>query len=346
MSRIAILLLSLVLALAALAGAAWYAMTRMPVQMPDGAVRVVVPKGATVRSTAAELRARGIEVIPAMMLLRYRVRGLDGQLKAGTYDFAAPQTIDSLLDKIVAGDTVVATVRFIEGWTFRQMRAAIDAHPDLQRDTAGLDDAEILHRIGAAESHPEGLFMAETYGFAPGTSDLEIYRQAYRMLQRRLAEAWENRQPDLPLRTPYEALVLASIIEKETGQADERAMVAAVFVNRLRIGMMLQSDPTTIYGLGDSFDGNLRKRDLQADTPYNTYTRAGLPPSPIALPGAASIEAALNPAGIPALYFVARGDGTSQFSNNLTEHNRAVARYQLGRKQGNAGQGSQSAGRK
>lgn len=346
MSRIAILLLSLILALAALAGAAWYAMTRMPVQMPDGTVRVVVPKGATVRSTAAELRARGIDVIPAMMLLRYRLRGLDGQLKAGTYDFAAPQTIDSLLDKIAAGDTVVATVRFIEGWTFRQMRAAIDAHPDLQRDTAGLDDAEILRRIGAADSHPEGLFMAETYGFAPGTSDLEIYRQAYRMLQRRLAEAWENRQPDLPLRTPYEALVLASIIEKETGQADERAMVAAVFVNRLRIGMMLQSDPTTIYGMGDSFDGNLRKRDLQADTPYNTYTRAGLPPSPIALPGAASIDAALNPAGIPALYFVARGDGTSQFSNNLTEHNRAVARYQLGRKQGNAGQGSQSAGRK
>jgi len=300
--------------------------------MPEGAVRVLVPKGANVRSAAAALRERGIEVSPTLMLLRYRLRGLDGQLKAGTYEFSSPQTIDTLLDKMVSGETVVETIRFIEGWTFRQMRAAIDAHPELQRDTAGLSDAEVLKRIGAEESHPEGLFMPETYRFSPGVSDLEIYRQAYRLMKRKLSEAWERRQPDLPIDSPYAALVLASIVEKETGRPEERPKIAAVFVNRLRIGMMLQSDPTTIYGLGDRFDGNLRKRDLQADTPYNTYTRGGLPPTPIALPGLASIEAVLAPADIKALYFVSRGDGTSEFSNNLADHNRAVARYQLGRK--------------
>lgn len=332
MPRLKTLLFLALLAAAIALAAGWYAVERAPVPMPEGKVRVVVPKGAHVRAAAAALREQGIAVSPTLMFARYRMRGLDGQLKAGTYEFSAPQTIDSLLDRLVSGDTVVETIRFVEGWTFRQMRAAIDAHPELKRDSAGLDDAEILKRIGADEQHPEGLFMPETYGFAPGTSDLEIYRQAYRLMKRKLAEVWEKRQPGLPIADPYQALVLASIVEKETGKPEERGKVAAVFVNRLRIGMMLQSDPTTIYGLGDRFDGNLRKRDLQADTPYNTYTRGGLPPTPIALPGAASIEAVLAPADIKALYFVARGDGTSEFSNNLADHNRAVARYQLGRK--------------
>ncbi|NLD70187.1 MAG: endolytic transglycosylase MltG [Limnobacter sp.] len=331
MSRSKFLLLSAALAIVAGLGFGWYLIERA-VPMPEGTVRVSVPKGANVRTVAARLREQGIAVSPQLLLLRYRMRGLDGQLKAGTYEFAAPQTIDSLLDKIALGDTVVASVRFIEGWTFRQMRAAIEAHPDLASDTAGLNDAEIMKRIGADRSEPEGLFMPDTYTFSPGVSDLDIYRQAYRALERQLNEAWERRAPDLPLKSPYEALILASIVEKETGRPEDRGQVAGVFVNRLRIGMLLQSDPTTIYGLGERFDGNLRRSDLRADTPYNTYTRKGLPPTPIALVSAASLEAALNPADTRALYFVARGDGSSHFSNTLAEHNRAVARYQLGRK--------------
>ena len=332
MPRLRSLLLLAVLAAALIYGGARYAFERAEVPMPAGETRVVIEKGSSVRAVAAALSASGIEVSPELLLARYRWRGLDGQLKAGTYAFRAPQTIDSLLDRIVSGDTLLETIRFVEGWTFRQMRAAIDAHPGLKRDTQGLDDTEILKRIGADEAHPEGLFMPETYVFAPGTSDLQIYRQAYQLMKSRLAAAWETRQPDLPIKEPYHALVLASIVEKETGQAIERPKVAAVFVNRMRIGMMLQSDPTTIYGMGERFDGNLRRRDLREDTPYNTYTRGGLPPTPIALPGLASIEAVLNPADIKALYFVARGDGTSQFSDNLADHNRAVARFQLGRK--------------
>jgi UPF0755 protein len=331
MSRFKSFLLLVVLVGAGLAAYGWYAMRHLPVEMSQDPARVVVPKGANVRAVASELRKQGVDVSSTLMLLRYRLRGLDGQLKAGTYQFTAPQTIDTLLDKLVAGDTVIASVRFIEGWTFRQMRDAIERHPELERDSKALDDAEILRRIGAEEKHPEGLFMPETYAFAPGASDLDIYRRAYELLQRSLAQAWEKRQPDLPLRTPYEALILASIIEKETGRDEERAKVAAVFVNRLRKGMMLQSDPTTIYGMGERFDGNLRRGDLRADTPYNTYTRKGLPPTPIALPGIASIEAALNPADIRALYFVSRGDGTSEFSNDLAAHNRAVARHQVRR---------------
>jgi UPF0755 protein len=332
MSRFSRLLILVFLVAAGLIAYGWYSVRHLPLEMPHEAVRVVVPKGANVRSVAAALRKQGVEVSPTMMLVRYRMRGLDGQLKAGTYQFAPPQTVDTLLDRLVAGDTVIAHVRFIEGWTFRQMRQAIEQHGELERDTVGLESAEILRRIGAKESHPEGLFMPETYAFAPGASDLEIYRRAYELLQRRLEQAWEKRQADLPLRTPYEALILASIIEKETGRPQERTKVAAVFINRLRKGMMLQSDPTIIYGLGERFDGNLRRRDLRADTPYNTYTRTGLPPTPIALPSIASIEAALDPADIKALYFVARGDGSSEFSNDLASHNRAVARYQLGRR--------------
>ena len=291
-------------------------------------MRYTVPKGAGVRTIATGLRGQGIDVSPTRLWLWYKLRRDDGRLKAGTYAFAAPLTVDGLLDKLVRGDVLVTEIRFIEGWTFRQMRAAIDAHPDLGHDTKTLSETDLLGRLGATEQRAEGLFSPDTYAFSPGASDLEIYRQAYRKQQQALQAAWEARDPVLPYRSAYEALVLASIVEKETGQKSERDKVAAVFVNRLRRGMMLQSDPTTIYGLGDRFDGNLRKRDLQADTAYNTYTRAGLPPTPIALPGKASIDAALKPADVPALYFVARGDGTSEFSNDLTSHNRAVSRYQ------------------
>lgn len=322
-------LLILMLMLAAGAGAwGWYAFTVQPLTFAASPVRFTVPRGASVRTVAADLRAQGVDISPMRLWLWYKLRRYDGRLKAGTYGFAAPLTVDELLGKLVRGDVLLTDIRFIEGWTFRQMREAVDAHPDLVHDTRELAEPALLGLIGAQESRAEGLFFPDTYTFSPGTSDVEIYRQAYRRQQQALRAAWEARDPSLPYATPYEALVMASIVEKETGRAADRAKVAAVFVNRLRRGMLLQSDPTTIYGMGERFDGNLRKRDLQADSVYNTYTRAGLPPTPIALPGRASLEAALAPADTNALYFVARGDGTSEFSDDLSSHNRAVARYQ------------------
>ncbi|MCZ2095111.1 MAG: endolytic transglycosylase MltG [Anaerolineae bacterium] len=306
----------------------WHAFMVRPLEFASSPVRYTVPKGASVRAVAAGLRALGVGVSPTQLWLWYKLRRYDGRLKAGTYGLAAPLTVDALLDKLVRGDVLLTEIRFIEGWTFRQMRDAVDAHPDLAHDTRGLAEATLLGLVGAQESRAEGLFFPDTYAFSPGVSDVEIYRQAYRRQQLALRAAWEARDPSLPYATPYEALVLASIVEKETGRAADRDKIAAVFVNRLRRGMMLQSDPTTIYGMGERFDGNLRKRDLQADSAYNTYTRAGLPPTPIALPGKASIEAALAPANVSALYFVARGDGTSEFSDDLSSHNRAVSRYQ------------------
>jgi UPF0755 protein len=226
-------------------------------------------------------------------------------------------------------DVLLKDIRFTEGWSFRQMRAAIRQHPDLAHDTAALTDRDLLDKLGATEQSAEGLFFPSTYFFSPGASDMDVYRQAHRLLRKLLDEAWTNRAAGLPLKDAYQALILASIVEKETGRESDRDKVAAVFVNRLRRGMMLQSDPTTIYGMGENFDGNLRKRDLQTATPYNTYTRTGLPPTPIALPGKASLVAATQPASIGSLYFVARGDGTSEFSDDLGAHNRAVQRFQL-----------------
>ncbi|MBX9694986.1 MAG: endolytic transglycosylase MltG, partial [Cyanobacteria bacterium] len=221
-----------------------------------------------------------------------------------------------------------AEIVFVEGKTFRQIRSLLDSHPDVRHDSAGLSDGDILVRIGASEPHPEGLFFPDTYLFAKQSSDLDILRRAYRAMQARLAAEWNSRDPSVPYAGPYEALIMASIVEKETGQPADRLKVAAVFVNRLKKGMLLQTDPTVIYGMGERFDGNIRKYDLTTDTPYNTYTRTGLPPTPIALPGQASIQAALHPPASDLYYFVARGDGSSEFSRNLDEHNRAVAKYQ------------------
>jgi UPF0755 protein len=217
----------------------------------------------------------------------------------------------------------------IEGWTFAQFRAAIDASPDLRHETAKLEDSQIMARLQAPESQPEGLFFPDTYLFAKGSSDVAVLRRAYHAMQRHLRAEWETRDPKAPYATPYEALIMASIIEKETGKPSERDLIGGVLVNRLRIGMRLQADPTIIYGLGTSFDGNLKKSHLLEDGPYNTYTRAGLPPTPIAMPGLASVRAALKPAKTDALYYVSRGDGSSHFSRNLDEHNRAVTKYQL-----------------
>ena len=219
-------------------------------------------------------------------------------------------------------------VRFIDGWTFKQMRAALDAHEAIKHDTQGMSNEALARKLGIPDALPEGWFFPETYHFSRGATDLSILRRAHKLMQTHLNAQWAKRAGDLPLATPYEALILASIVEKETGKAADRAVVASVFVNRLRINMRLQTDPTVIYGMGEAFDGNLRRRDLQADTPWNTYTRGGLPPTPIAMPGLASLQAALNPAASKMLYFVARGDGSSQFSRTLDEHNNAVNRYQ------------------
>jgi len=303
-----------------------------PLEQAQPELRVTIERGSSLRAIAAGLGAQGLSVNEALFWAAARVRGDAGRLKAGTYQIRSPSTMRELLDRMVRGDVLLAQVRFIEGWTFAQMRATIDQQPDLRHDTAGISETELLARIGADEKRAEGLFLPDTYHFAAGTSDVEIFRHAYRELREELEAAWKARAADLPYSEPYQALILASIVEKETGLDSERPKVAAVFVNRLRRGMALQSDPTTIYGLGAKFDGNLRKVDLLTDTPYNTYTRSGLTPTPIALPGRASIRAALDPAPIPALYFVSRGDGTSEFSDDLASHNRAVTRYQLKRR--------------
>jgi len=324
-----ILLLLLLLAGLGLAGGWW--LVQRPVPMPDGPADFTVSPGSTARSVARAMQEAGIGVEPELFYWLARLSGRAPQIKAGSYEIRDRVSTLALLDKLTAGDVSLRELRLTEGWTFAQVQAAIAAHPDLVHDTADLAPAEILARIGATESHPEGLFFPDTYLFDLRSSDLDLYRRAYREMKRRLEAAWAARPAGLPLETPYEALILASIIEKETGHPDDRTRVASVFANRLRIGMRLQTDPTVIYGIGPGFDGNLRRSDLERDTPYNTYTRAGLPPTPIAMPGQASIDAALQPADTKFLYFVARGDGTSVFSNSLQEHNRAVARYQLRR---------------
>jgi UPF0755 protein len=323
--RLAALLL---VALAVVAGLLIFTF-RQPLEMTRDRVELRIAAGASARGIARQARAAGISVNEHLFIAAARLTDATGHLRAGRYEIARGITLEGLLDKLRRGEVLREKLTIVEGWTVRDLRAALAAHADLRQDSARMSTAELLKAVGAAESHPEGLFAPDTYVFDPGSSDLELLRNAYRAQASRLAEAWAQRDPAVPLKTPYEALILASIVEKETGQASERGLVAGVFVNRLRRSMLLQTDPTVIYGLGEKFDGNLRKRDLLADGPYNTYTRAGLPPTPIALPGRAALQAALNPPATRALYFVARGDGTSAFSETLSEHNRAVARYQL-----------------
>jgi len=319
----------LVLALAAAGGFAWWA--HQPVGLSASPVEVIIKPSSGVASIGRQIQRGGVAMDPRLFQLLARATGHGADLKAGGYQFETGITPLEIIEKLVKGEVTHYVVTVIEGWEFRKMRAVVDANPALRHDTAGMSDADLMKAIGATEPSPEGLFFPDTYLFARGSSDVELYRHAYRAMQKRLNEAWNARAPDLPYKTPYEALVMASIVEKETGQAVERPMIAAVFINRLRKNMMLQTDPTVIYGVGESFDGNLRKKDLQTDTPYNTYTRTGLPPTPIALPGIASLAAATTPAPSDALYFVARGDGSSHFSNSLPEHNRAVDKYQRGK---------------
>ena len=317
-----------VAALLAAAGyAAWYAVT--PVAVDKLPADFELPPGIRFRGAAQRIDAAGVRVGRFQFELLARALGRDQDIKAGSYELAAAPTPLELLDKLTRGDVTQVELRFIEGWTFRQLRAALDAHPGLRHDLQGLPDAEVLRRIGAPEPHPEGLFFPDTYLFSRNTSDLRLLQRAYAAMRQHLAQEWAARDPSVPYRSPYEALIMASIVEKETGRAEDRDMVAGALANRLRAGMLLQVDPTVIYGLGEAFDGNLKRGHLQADSPYNTYLRPGLPPTPIAAPGLASLRAALHPARTQALYYVARGDGSSEFSRTLEEHNRAVRKYQL-----------------
>lgn len=322
--------LLLLLVAAAVAGAgAWWLNTPLPMA-GEQALELEVEPGTTPLGVAQAAAAAGVRVPPQLLRLWFRLSGKDRQIKAGNYEIPVGTTPLVLLQKLVRGDASMRTVTFIEGWNFRQVRAAL-AHADgLKPESEGMDDAALMAALGRPGVAPEGRFFPDTYAYAKGSSDLAVLRRALRQMDRRLEAAWAARAPDLPLKSEDEALTLASLVEKETGRAQDRAQIAGVFINRLRVGMLLQTDPSVIYGLGEKFDGNLRKRDLQADTPFNTYTRPGLPPTPIAMPGKAALLAAVQPEPTKALYFVARGDGSSEFSATLGEHNRAVNRYQRG----------------
>lgn len=314
--------------LAALAVGGFYYYENQTLVFTPSPLTFDLKAGSSLRAASRELAGLGVINLPLLFELSGRLRGNAPHIKAGNYEFESPVTPLQVLQKITRGDATQMSVRFIDGWTFRQVREALDRHEAVKHDTQGMSNEAVARRLGIPDGAPEGWFFPESYHFSRGASDLAILRRAHRLMQAQLNAQWPKRQASLPLATPYEALILASIVEKETGKAADRAMVASVFINRLRIGMRLQTDPTVIYGMGASFDGNLRRRDLQSDTAWNTYTRGGLPPTPIAMPGLASIQAALNPADSKMLYFVARGDGSSQFSRTLEEHNAAVNRFQ------------------
>ncbi len=311
---------------------AWtYSLVTTSVKLPATPYEFSIESGSSLRSIASQLA--DAEVLPNAwsFILLAHVTGYNASLKAGSYELVENLSPLQLLEYLVQGNVKRHQVTFIEGWTFSQFRQALDEHPAIRHDSVGLSDLEILRLIEANEPSAEGIFFPDTYFFLKNNSDVAILKRAYRAMQQHLETAWLSRQQSLPFKNQYEGLILASIVEKETGMESERSQIAGVFVNRLRQSMKLQTDPTVIYGMGNKFDGNLRKVDLQTDHPYNTYTRFGLPPTPIAMPGLASIRATFNPASTDALYFVAKGDGTSHFSATLAEHNRAVQKYQKNR---------------
>jgi UPF0755 protein len=328
---LALLSVSLLLALVGgLAGALWW--LQQPLALARSPVEVSIEPGASPREVAQAWVEAGVETHPRLLYEWFRWSGQSRAIRAGSYAVERGVTPRGLLDKMVRGDEVLSTLRLTEGWTFRQFRAELARAPNLKQTLAGASDEALMAAIGAPGMVPEGRFFPDTYAYSKGASDRLVLQRAYLAMKRRLDAAWAERSADTPLRSPDEALILASIVEKETGVAADRPHVAAVFLNRLRAGMPLQTDPSVIYGLGTAFDGNLRKRDLQRDTPYNTYTRAGLPPTPISMPGRAALLATVRPAQSNALYFVSRGDGSSEFSDSLTQHNRAVDKYQRRRK--------------
>jgi UPF0755 protein len=311
-----------------LAGGAYAWAVRYPLPLPQPTYAVTVKAGATLRSVARDLAAAGIIRADWVLVGLARATGVDRAIKAGNYEIASGTTLMGLLSKLTQGDVTQTGFTIVEGWNMHDLRAALKGNPAIKTTVADLPDGVLMQKIGASDSLPEGWFFPETYFIVDGTTDASLLARAYRLMQERLAMAWSARAEGLPLTSAYEALILASIVEKETGRAADRPLIAAVFINRLRQGMRLQTDPAVIYGLDERFDGNLHRRDLDTDQPFNTYTRDGLPPTPIAMPSQASLDAVLHPPPTPYLYFVSRGDGSSEFSVNIADHNRAVAKYQ------------------
>lgn len=312
-----------------LAGAcAWWLNSSLTLKAAS--VDLHIESGTSARSVAQAVADAGVQANPILLYWWFRLSGESRQIKAGNYEIERGISPRRLLRKLVNGEEALRTLILLEGWNFTQVRAALAKADQLKSDTQGRSGDWIMAALEKPGIHPEGQFFPDTYSYSKGSSDLAVLKRAMLAMDKHLEAAWAKRDPNTPLKTREQALILASIVEKETGRASDRELVAGVFSNRLRIGMMLQTDPTVIYGLGESFDGNLRKRDLQTDTPWNTYTRTGLPPTPIAMPGLSSLLAAVKPSPTKALYFVAKGDGTSHFSPSLEEHNQAVNKYQRG----------------
>ena len=309
----------------------YYFYANYPLSLPHNPFEFTVKQGASLKSLSRQLTDAGLFPEAQSFWLLGRAMDQATGIQAGSYRLSESLTPLALLKKLNDGDVVTISITFVEGTTFAEMREHLERSNEIQITLKGLSNADVLKKIGATEPSPEGLFFPDTYRFSAGTTDLELLKKSYRMMQQKLALAWEQRDAGLPYKGPYEALIMASIIEKETGKADERALIGSVFTNRLKIPMRLQTDPTVIYGMGQRFDGNIRRRDLTTDTPYNTYTRDGLPPTPIAMPGWDALLAAVKPAQSAKLYFVAKRDGSHYFSSSLDEHNRAVAKYQLGK---------------
>jgi UPF0755 protein len=324
--------LLIVIAAAAAVGAAWSWMHR-PMHLPADRIDFVVDPGSSPRTVARALNAVGVPMWEPGFVWMARLTEQDKLMKAGGYQAINGDTPWLLLERLARGDMTQRQITFLEGWTFRQIRQALREHPDVKQTLGDTSDEALMERLGSDITHPEGMFFPDTYIFTPGSTDYDLLRRAYQEGQRILQDTWAKRQSGLPVATPYEALVLASIIEKETGHGPDRRRVSGVFTNRLKIGMLLQTDPTVIYGMGENYQGRIRKRDLQTDTPWNTYTRPGLPPTPIAAAGRAALLAAVQPEQHKYLFFVSRGNGTSEFAENLSGHNRNVSRYILGQGQ-------------
>ena len=303
------------------------------IQLPGDMYVFLIEPGTSIKAISIKLSLEKIIDDPWLFILMAKLKGVETKVRAGEYRLRQGQTTSGLLELFTTGNSIQYSFTVIEGWSFQQMMVQLKSNPVIKNTLKNLSNEEVMTELGLEGQHPEGLFYPDTYQFPRGTSDRQFLKRSYQLMQKHLKIAWANRAKNLPLKSPYEALILASIIEKETGAGHERPLISAVFIQRLNLNMRLQTDPTIIYGMGESFDGNIRRKDLRADTPYNTYLRKGLTPTPIALPGLASIEAALHPADSKALYFVAKGDGTHYFSKTLKEHNNAVIKYQLnGRK--------------
>ena len=326
----ALVLAMLLVAVLLAAGVVWWLQRPLPLAPGLSVAELAIEPGTAPKAVAQAAVDAGVATSAQALALWFRLSGQDRQIRAGSYEIPAGTTPRRLLSMLVRGEESLRSLTVVEGWNWRQLRQALARAEQLRHDSVGLSDAQIMAQLGRPGVAPEGRFYPDTYSYAKNSSDLRLLARALKAMDRQLERAWAARSPGVALQSPEQALILASIVEKETGKGSDRAMISSVFHNRLRQGMLLQTDPTVIYGLGEAFDGNLRRVHLRTDTPWNTYTRAGLPPTPIAMPGKAALLAAVQPASSPALYFVAKGDGSSHFSQTLDEHNRAVNRYQRG----------------